>query len=228
MFILIELHEYEVPDFEETVAITFSNATVRTTGHVFALIDMDFCTRTTRTGITHRPEIILFAETENFFFRHACFGHPDFFSFVIIAVDGDKKLICRKTKLYSKKFPCKADSIFFEVIAKAKVAEHFKKCVVACSTAYVFKVVVFAAYAQTLLGSGGTYIRSFFLTEECFFKLNHTCVGEEQSGVVGRNEGRRRHNFMSLVLEEFEKLLPNFVCGNHSVVSLRKTLTAYC
>ena len=54
---LLELHEDQVPEFEEAVAILL-RAAGRTAPDVLAAVDEDLRARTARAGIAHRPEII--------------------------------------------------------------------------------------------------------------------------------------------------------------------------
>src|SRR5581483_12116366 len=53
---LLELHEDEVPEFEEPVAVLV-RAAGRAALQFLALVDEDFRARTARAGIAHLPEI---------------------------------------------------------------------------------------------------------------------------------------------------------------------------
>ena len=54
---LLKLHEDQVPDFDEPIAVLICR-TRRTTPDVVAMVVKDFRARTARTGITHGPEIV--------------------------------------------------------------------------------------------------------------------------------------------------------------------------
>src|SRR5262249_33836996 len=54
---LLELHEHEIPELEEAVAILL-RAARRSAPDVLAAVDEDFGARTARAGIAHRPEIV--------------------------------------------------------------------------------------------------------------------------------------------------------------------------
>ena len=51
------LHEHEIPDFDETIAVGVGRAG-RAAGNMVAVIVEDFRTGTARAGVAHRPEII--------------------------------------------------------------------------------------------------------------------------------------------------------------------------
>ncbi len=71
------------------------------------------------------------------------------------------------------------DGVGFEVIAKAEIAKHFKKCMVTGSIANIFQIVVFAAGAYATLGTGGALVGSDVAAEKNVFELHHTSVGEQ-------------------------------------------------
>src|SRR5262245_35407818 len=54
---LLELHEDEIPEFEEAISILFRGAG-RTAPDMLATVDENLRAGTARTGITHRPEIV--------------------------------------------------------------------------------------------------------------------------------------------------------------------------
>ena len=102
LLVAVELHEYEVPDFNETVAIFFSAAR-RAAPDVRAMVIENFRTRTARAGIGHLPEIIgsvtrtlVIADADDALNRHADFVLPDAVSFVIFMINSDGQLIFRQ------------------------------------------------------------------------------------------------------------------------------------
>ena len=58
IFLPFELHEHEVPDFDKPVTI-FIGASRRSAKNMVAMVVEYFAARTARTGITHRPEVII-------------------------------------------------------------------------------------------------------------------------------------------------------------------------
>src|ERR1700743_3805179 len=54
---LFELHEDQVPEFEEPIAVLLGAAR-GSTPDMLATVDEDFRTRAARAGIAHRPEIV--------------------------------------------------------------------------------------------------------------------------------------------------------------------------
>ena len=73
--------------------------------------------------------------------------------YAVETADGDGELIFRQAEIFCQQFPSKRNSAVFEIIAKRKVAEHFKKCVVAYIIAHAVKVIMFTAGAHAFLRS---------------------------------------------------------------------------
>ena len=80
----------------------------------------------------------------------------------------------------------------------------------AIGEADVFEVVVLASGAHAFLRRGGAGVVAVLEAEEDVFELVHAGVGEEQRGVVGRNERGGVDDLVSLLLEEAQKHGTNF------------------
>ena len=80
----------------------------------------------------------------------------------------------------------------------------------AVGEADVFEVVVLASGAHAFLRGGGAGVVAVLEAEEDVFELVHAGVGEEQRGVVGRDERRGVDDLVSLLLEEAQKHGTNF------------------
>jgi hypothetical protein len=65
VWLAIELHEDEVPDFDEAVAV-FVRAAGRAAGDVVAVVVENLGTRAAGAGITHLPEIVLGGDADDF------------------------------------------------------------------------------------------------------------------------------------------------------------------
>ena len=135
---LVKLREHEVPDFEEAVAVALANAAVGAARHVFALIHIDFGARAAGAGIAHGPEVVFFAHAHDAVGGQVGNLGPDGGGFVVIAEHGYPKLFLGQFQLAIHKFPGPGNGLALEIVAKRKVAQHFKKRVVARGAAYVF------------------------------------------------------------------------------------------
>src|SRR6185437_11606460 len=96
-----------------------------------------------------------------------------------------------------------------------EVSQHLEKRVVTIGEADVFEVVVLAAGAHAFLRSGGAIVVALFQSKKDVFKLVHPRVGEEQRGIVVRDERRGVHLAVSLLDEEVQKLAANLRAGEH-------------
>src|SRR5690242_20834592 len=105
--------------------------------------------------------------------------------------------------------------MLLEVIAEGEVPKHLEKGMVAIGEADVFEIVMLPAGAHAFLGRSGTIVVALLEAEENVLKLVHSRVGEQQRGVVVRDERRRVHLAVSLLDEEVQKLAANFGAGKH-------------
>ncbi len=119
-------------------------------------------------------------------------------------------------EIFGDEVPGELNGIGFEVVAEGEVAQHFEERVVAAGVADVFEVVVLAAGADALLGSGGAGVVAFFEALKNFLELVHAGVGEEQRRVVGGQERAAAHDTMPAGVEEIEKTLTDIVAGHRS------------
>ncbi len=213
--LLVELHEHEVPDFKETVAITGADAAVRAAGHVRALIIVDFRTRPAGAGIAHAPEVVLVPEAENAFRGHARHLLPQFEGFVVVLVDGDVELFLGQLQLFGDEGPREANGVFLEIVTEGEVPEHLEEGMVARRAAHVVEVVVLAAHAQALLGGGGAFVIAFFLSAEDLLELDHARVGEQEGRIVAGDERRRGDFGVSVFLEIVQKAAADFIGCQH-------------
>src|SRR5258708_36995954 len=69
---------------------------------------------------------------------------------------GGVQPVRRELPTFYQEFPGPVDSLLLEVVAKAPVPEHLKKCVVVGVESDVIQVVVFTTRADALLGVGSS------------------------------------------------------------------------
>ncbi len=96
--IAVELHEHEVPDFDEAPAaiqrkLLMLAALLRAFG---PQIEVDLRARAARPCVAHLPEVVLLVETEDARLRNARDLLPQFFGLIVFAEDGDVELILRQ------------------------------------------------------------------------------------------------------------------------------------
>ena len=127
---------------------------------MFAVIVENFGTGTARTGIAHGPEVIrgvtgafVVTDTDNFLRRYAHLFVPDVVGFIVFGVHRHHQFFGRQVQPLRRgqEFPGKLNSVFFEIIAKAEVAQHLKEGVVARGVTDVFQIVVLTTGTHTAL-----------------------------------------------------------------------------
>ena len=217
----IELHEDEVPDLDEAIAVLVGRSR-RTAGNFRAVVVEDFRARSAGAGIGHLPEIVgcerralVVADAHDALRRQADFLVPQIVGLVVGLIDRHQQAILRQLEHAGQKLPRPVDRFALEVVAEGPVAEHFEECVVARGIADRVEIVVLAAGAQTPLHVGRTHVVELFAAEEHVLELDHPRVREQQRRIVAGHERRRRHDRVALGLEEVEKGLADFGAGFH-------------
>ena len=217
----VELHEHEVPDLDEAVAVLVGRSR-RTAGDVRAVVVEDFRAWPARSGVGHLPEIVggirralVVADADDAFGRNADFLVPDVARFVIGVVDGDEQALLRQFVYFGEQLPRPVDRFLLEVVAERPVAEHLEEGVMARGIADRVEVVVLAAGTQAALHVGRAHVRQLLAAEEDVLELDHARVREQQGRVVTRHERRRGHDSVALGLEEVEEGLADFGAGFH-------------
>ena len=215
-FVAVELHEHEVPDFNEAVAV-FVRRARRAARNVGAVVVEDFRAWTAWARVRHLPEIVrrvartlVVADADDALDRHADFLGPDVVRFVIFDVDGDGQLVGRQAVHLGQQFPGEVDRVALEIVAEAEVAQHFKEGMVARRVADVFQVVVLAAGAHAALHGGGARVRTAVHARKHVLELHHAAVRQQQGRIVAWHQGAGTDDGMALGLEKFEELVADF------------------
>ena len=202
--ILVELSEYEVPQFQETAAVTAGPAFRSAAAPVGTQIDMDFRIRSAGTAADF-PEIIL--QPDDAFIGYADDIVPDMIGFIIFRINGDPQLVSGQFQFFGKKFPGPGDDFFLEVIAKREVAEHLEIRLMPGRMADVLDII----RTDALLTRRDPLGRRFLLAREEGLERGHTGTDQKQGRVVMRDEGSARKHHMTAGLEEIKIFFANFV-----------------
>ena len=201
---LLELHEHQVPEFEEAIAILF-RAAGRTAPDMLAAVDEDFRTGTAGTGIAHRPEIIRGRNPDDAIVGKARDLLPEIERLVVGVVDGDEQLVLFQPELFGDQLPGQLDRALLEVVAEREVAEHLEEGEMARGVADIVEVVVLAAGADAFLRGGRGGVAALLDAGEDVLELHHAGIGEHQGRVVARNQRRRRHDLVAVLREEIQE-----------------------
>jgi hypothetical protein len=202
--VAVVLHEHEVPDLDEAVAVLIGR-TWRAAGDIRAVIKEDLAARPARSGIAHLPEVVAAGDTRKAPLVDADLVQPDSGGVVVIDVDGDPELVRRQAEGLGEKVPGEADPLRLEVIAEAEVAHHLEKRVMTSRVADVLEIVVLAAGAHATLRGHGAVVVAALVAKEHVLELDHAGVSEQQRGIVGGYERRRRHDPVPMRLEVVQK-----------------------
>src|ERR1019366_8824380 len=153
--IAVELHEHQVPDFDEASARIARKLFVLVSrlGRLRTHVVMNFRTRAARPGLAHLPEIVLLIQPEDAALGYA--GHllPQFFGLVVLAEHRDVELVLGQRVVLGDQVPGELDGLGLEVIAEGEIAQHLEKRVVTACVPHVLNLLRYSAieHAKSLL-----------------------------------------------------------------------------
>ncbi len=122
------LHEDEVPDLGEPVAVARDPAARRAAGLLFSPVVEDLAVRAARAGVPDRaPPVVLLAQAVDPLGRDPDPVTPDPVRLVVVLVDGDRELLLGDAQLLRHEPPGKVDRAFLEVVAEGEVPQHLEE-----------------------------------------------------------------------------------------------------
>jgi hypothetical protein len=213
---LLKLHKDKVPKFKKTVAVRV-RAARRTALEFVALIVKNLGAGTAGTPVAHGPKIIRVRDTDDLGVRKPSDLLPQRIGFIVVVVNRDEKTIFLQTKFAGQQFPGEFDGERLKIVAEGKIAQHFKKSVVARRITYIVEIIVFSAGPDAFLRGCCTRIGALFEAGKKVLELNHSGVGEHEGWVILRHERRRSHDLVSLLFEKIEKRRPDLADAVHFV-----------
>ena len=212
---LLVLHEDEVPDLDEAVAVGIRRAR-RAAGNVVAVIVENLRAWPARAEVAHGPEIVGAGDADDLLVGQAGDFLPQIVGLVVVDIDRDREPVLRQAEFLGDQVPGELDGAVLEVVAEREIAEHLEEGVVTRGVADIVEVVVLAAGAHAFLCRGGARVRALFEAGEDVLELHHAGIGEHQGRVVARHQRRGRHDLVALPREVAEKARPDFVDAAHA------------
>ena len=211
---LIELHEDEVPEFQEAVAVLVG-ASGRPAEDGLALVVEDLGAGATRAGVTGRPEIVRGRDADDAALRQS--GHllPKVESLVVVMIDRDEQARLVEPELPRHERPGVLDRGRLEIIAEREIAEHLEEGVMPGRIADIVEIVMLAAGSKTFLRRSGAAVGALLDTGEQVLELHHAGTGEHQRRIVAGDERPRRDDLVSRLAEEVEKSRAGLVDAGH-------------
>ncbi len=222
--VAVVLDEDEVPDLHDARVFAVD---VLAAGLVRRAVDVDLGARAAGAGVAHLPEVVL-AEVVDALVGYAAEPLPDVRGFRIprdpvprVALEAAHvQPLGVEAPHLGEQLPRHRDGAFLEVVAERPVAEHLEERVVPAGPADVVEVVVLAPGADALLRVRRPAPRRLLGAEEVGLELVHARVREQQRRVVVRDDGRRRHERVPVLLHEEIDVLPtDLAAGGHGPLS---------
>ena len=199
------LHEYEVPNFDEAVPVLIRRAR-RAAGNIRAVVKENFGTGSARSCIAHRPEIIIGRNADDTLIGKSSDLLPQIKGHIIRVVNRHQQLILGETEILSHQIPSMLNGLSFEIVSKAEIAQHFKKCVMARRVSNIVQIIMLTAGPNAFLR--GDRARKFRRERagEVIFKLHHPRIHKEQCRIIIRHKRRTRRNRVANFVEETQIL----------------------
>ena len=211
---LLELHEHEIPDLDEAVAILFWG-TRRSAPDLVAMVVEDFRTGPAGAGIAHLPEIVGTGDTDDARLRQPRDLLPEIERLVVVDIDRRRQFILGQAEFLADELPGQFNRAVLEVVAEREIAEHLEKRVMPRGVADIVEVVMLAAGAHAFLRGGGALVGTLLDAGEDVLELHHAGIGEHQGRIVARHQRRRRHDLVAVLRKEVQKFRPDLVDAAH-------------
>ena len=211
---LLELHEDQVPDLDESVAVLLG-AAGRAAIDMVAVVIEDFGARTARPVLAHRPEIVLGRDADDLVIRQPGNLLPQGERLVIGVIDGRGELVGRNAPDLGQQGPGMGDRLFLEIVAEREIAQHFKEGMVPRGIADIVEIVVLAPCPHAFLRTGCGRIWSRLQAGEHVLERHHARIHEHQRRIVLRHERRGGHDLVPLRTEIVEKAAADVVGRGH-------------
>ncbi len=212
--IAVELHEHQVPDLQEPVAVAAHGALGPPAAVGCAAVDDDLGAGPAGAGVAHGPEVVLLSEAHDAVVRQTHRAAPQLVGLLVVEIDRRIELVRRQPVAVGEQVPGQDDGALLEVIPEGEVPQHLEEGVVARGVSDVLQVVVLAARPHALLGGRGPKVVALLLPQEHAFELHHAGVDEQQGRVVVRHQRRAAHHLMAVLFEIVEKLAACLVAGH--------------
>src|SRR6185437_5516267 len=217
--LLLELHEDEVPDLDEAVAVLVRRAR-GTAGDVRAVVVEDFRARAAGANLAHGPEIVGGADTDDLRFRQTGDAAPELERILVFGIDRDQQAVLGQTEILGDQRPGELDRAVLEVIAEREIAQHLEKRVMARRVADPVEIIVLAAGADAFLRGSRARGLALFLPREDVLELHHAGIGEQQRRIVARDQRRGGHDLVAAFAEELQE------CGADIFEAVHETVLA--
>ena len=216
IFKLLVLHENDVPDLDEPIAIFLRRAR-RATPDLIAMVIENFGARPARTGRPHLPEIIRRRDADDPFFRNAEL-FPDVECLVIRMVNRHRQAVLVDPEILGDQVPREGDRLLLEIIAEAEIAEHLEKRVVPRRVADIIQIIMLAPGPHAFLRRGGAGIVACLQPGEQILELHHPRIDKHQRRVVARHKRAGRLDRMAMLFEIGQEGGPDVVQAGHRCV----------
>ena len=153
LIVPVELHEHQVPDFDELVRLAgrFKFGIADSVAPALPQVIVQFRAGAAGARVAHLPEIVLVPEAANPGRGERREFGPQLEGLVVGVVYGGPDAFGVHSQIIGNEFPSECDCLALEVVAEREIPQHLKEGVVACGAAHFLQIVVFSADPQAFL-----------------------------------------------------------------------------
>ena len=150
--------------------------------------------RTAWSGISHLPEVVAVAHAVDAGGIGAGDFTPETPCFVVAVMHREIQTVGMNAEIIfaGHPLPGELDGLLLEVVAEGKIPQHLEEGVVPGGVAHLLQVVVLSTGTNAFLRGHRPVVIAVLESLEHALVLHHPRVGEQQRGIVGGHEGRRR------------------------------------
>ena len=148
-------------------------------------------------------------------FRQASDLFPKIKRLIIGVINRGRQPIWIKPPFFGEQRPRVNNRLLLKIIAKRKIAKHFKESMMPRSVANIIKIIMLAACAHTFLARRSGHIWPFFKAREHIFEGNHPSIDKHQSRIILRHERRRSDTSVARVFKIIEEGSADIVGASH-------------
>ncbi len=196
-----ELGENEVPELEVAVAVAAGGAVGASAPPRLAGVVIDLRTGAADPGLPDRsPEVVLPAEPDDPFRRHAGIRVPYRECLVVVLEDADVEPVFGKLKMVDDELPRPGDRLLLEIVTETEIPEHLEKGVVAKGPTDAIEI----AGPEALLDADRAPVGEVARVEVEILELDHPRRGEKKGRIPPRDERGARHLGMPPFQEEID------------------------
>lgn len=160
------------------------------------------------------PEVIFLSEFIDVIGGNMHIIQPDIISLLIIDIDRGIQSLRIQSDTLRKELPCPGNRLLLEIIAKGKIAKHFKICTMSSSLSDILEVTG----TNTLLTGCYSPSRRNLLPRKPWLHRCHTGIDDQKRVIIVRNQRKAVESQTSLLFKKLRNSSRNSLTPLYCIV----------